>query len=75
MYKRQGVFRTVSRWEGDQGTMTLVSSDAATANDSLLSEEPLILRPDGTIAYGSVPGYAGGALTGKAYEMCIRDRK
>lgn len=62
-----GVFRTVSRWEGDQGTMTLVSSDAATANDSLLSEEPLILRPDGTIAYGSVPGYAGGALTGKAY--------
>ena len=64
---QQGVYRSVSRWESAQGEMTLVASDAMSANDRLLSQEPLILRPDGTIAYGSIPGYSGGALDGRAY--------
>lgn len=64
---QQGVYRSVSRWESAQGEMTLVASDAMSANDYLLSQEPLILRPDGTIAYGSIPGYSGGALDGRAY--------
>ncbi len=64
---QQGVFRTVSRWQSEQGEMTLVSNDAVSSDDNLSSLEPLILRPDGTIAYGSIAGYSGKMLDDKCY--------